>query len=93
MLGLEDSSKEIIEEIVMYELNLYNRDTEELVMDMELKDLSSEDVLRIFGFALEGNCADVSLAQLSEIEACVGYKFQQIEGDISICEIIDTVKI
>lgn len=73
----------------MYELNFYNKDTEELVMEIELKGLSGDDVLRIFGFALEGNCADVSLAQLSEIEACVGYTFQKVESDISICEVID----
>ncbi|MCD6724931.1 hypothetical protein LT012_16015 [Vibrio cholerae] len=62
----------------MYELNFYNKDTEELVMEIELKGLSGDDVLRIFGFALEGNCADVSPAQLSEIEACVGYTFQKV---------------
>ncbi|HHC6577397.1 DUF7683 domain-containing protein [Vibrio parahaemolyticus] len=73
----------------MYELNFYNKDTEELVMEIELKCLSGDDVLRIFGFALEGNCADVSPAQLSEIEACVGYTFQKVESDISICEVID----
>lgn len=73
----------------MYELNFYSKDTEEIVMDIELKGLSDDDVLRIFGFALEGNCADVSPAQLSEIEACVGYTFQKIESDISICEVID----
>ena len=73
----------------MYELNFYSKDTEELVMDVELKGLSGDDVLRIFGFALEGNCADVSPAQLSEIEACVGYTFQKVENDISICEVID----
>ncbi|MBY8220743.1 DUF7683 domain-containing protein [Vibrio cholerae] len=73
----------------MYELNFYNKDTEELVMEIELKGLSDDDVLRIFGFALEGNCADVSPTQLSEIEVCVGYTFQKIESDISICEVID----
>ncbi|EOE4705109.1 hypothetical protein ACKBZ9_003376 [Vibrio cholerae] len=73
----------------MYELNFYNKDTEELVMEIELKGLSGDDVLRILGFALEGNCADVSPAQLSEIEACVGYTFQKVESDISICEVID----
>ncbi|MEF1286107.1 hypothetical protein QTN94_19950 [Vibrio sp. M250220] len=73
----------------MYELNFYSKDTEELVMEIELKGLSGDDVLRIFGFALEGNCADVSPAQLSEIEACIGYTFQKVESDISICEVID----
>ncbi len=73
----------------MYELNFYGKETGELVIGIELKGLSGDDVLRIFGFALEGNCADVSPAQLSEIEACVGYTFQKVESDISICEVID----
>jgi hypothetical protein len=73
----------------MYELNFYSKETEELVMDVEVEGLSDEDVLRILGFALEGNCADVSANQLSQIEDCIGYKFQEHESDVSICEVTD----
>ncbi len=73
----------------MYELNFYSKDDEELLMEIELKDLSGDDVMRIFGFALEGNCADVSLAQLSEIEACIGNTLKKVDADISICEVAD----
>ncbi|SDH44461.1 hypothetical protein SAMN04488136_11652 [Vibrio xiamenensis] len=62
----------------MYELNFYSKDDEELLMEIELKDLSDDDVLRIFGVALEGNCADVSLAQLNEIEACIGNTLKKL---------------
>lgn len=65
----------------MYELNFYGKETEELVMEIELKGLSGDDVLRIFGFVLEGNCADVSPAQLSEIEACVAIPFKSVVSE------------
>ncbi len=74
----------------MYELNFYDKQTEQCVCDFELTELSESDVVRIFGFSLEGNCCDVSLAQLSQIEKCVGQTFN-VEGcDISLCEVIDS---
>lgn len=74
----------------MYELNFYDKRTELCVRDFELTKLSDVDVVRIFGFSLEGNCCDVSLEQLSKIEKCVGQTFN-VEGcDVSLCEVVDS---
>ncbi|MGB7997005.1 MAG: hypothetical protein WCF45_12870 [Photobacterium halotolerans] len=71
----------------MYELNFYDKETDELVRDFELPRLTSKDIFDIFGFSLDGNCADVSEEQLNKIELLLDRKFN-IEGcQISICEV------
>ncbi len=73
----------------MYELIYFDKGTEEVSVYFELPNLSHDDVLKIFGFALRGNCADVSLAQLVEIENCVGETFPRYNCDIEIAEVSD----
>ncbi len=73
----------------MYVLDYYDKETEELVVDFELPNLSHDDVLKIFGLALRGNCTDVSQAQLVEIENCVGETFPRYNCDIEIAEFSD----
>ncbi len=73
----------------MYVLDYFDKETEELVVDFGLPNLSDDDVLRIFGFALRGNCAEVSLSQLVELENSVGDTFPRYDSDMFICEVSD----
>lgn len=71
----------------MYELNFFDKDTEELIHEFELNNLSDENVFSIFGFSLDGNCADVSKDHLLQIERHVDLRFTSEDYDISICQV------
>ncbi len=73
----------------MYVLEYYDKETEEFVVDFELPNMSHDDVLKIFGFALRGNCAEVSQLQLVELENSVGDTFPRYDSDMFICEVSD----
>ncbi|MDD1793921.1 hypothetical protein LRP50_12325 [Enterovibrio sp. ZSDZ42] len=70
----------------MFELDFFDKKTEALLEEYTLTTLTPEDVHRIFGFHLEGNCADVDLEQLAQIERIVGKSFNSEGKNIFICE-------
>ncbi|SFQ35137.1 DUF7683 domain-containing protein [Enterovibrio norvegicus] len=71
----------------MFELEFFDKETEELLEERTLSALTNEDVYRIFGFHLEGNCADVDFEQLKQIESIVGGSFNREGRDVFICEV------
>lgn len=71
----------------MFELEFFDKKTEELLEECALTTLTPEDVHRIFGFHLEGDCADVNHEQLARIERIVGESFNGEGRDIFICEV------
>lgn len=73
----------------MFELDFFDKETEDLLEEHALTTLTSEDVLRIFGFHLEGDCTDVSPEQLEQIEQITGKAFNSNGRDIFICEVQD----
>ncbi|MEZ8029979.1 DUF7683 domain-containing protein [Enterovibrio norvegicus] len=73
----------------MFELDFFDKETEELLEEHVLTALTSEDVYQIFGFYLEGDCADVSPKQLEQIEQITGKSFTSNGRDIYLCEVQD----
>ncbi|WP_394134308.1 DUF7683 domain-containing protein [Aliivibrio fischeri] len=71
----------------MYELNFFDKDTEELIHEFELINLNDEHVFSILGFSLDGNCADISKEYLLKIERYVDLRFSSEDYDISICQV------
>ncbi len=72
----------------MFELGVFDKKTDELVISYEL-DVSSDDVSQIVGFSLQGNCADLSMEQVKNLERICGSDFQiNLEQHcVEICEI------
>ncbi|MBV7262417.1 hypothetical protein L6J37_05460 [Photobacterium sp. WH77] len=71
----------------MYILELFDKKTEELVVEHQLLELKDDDVLDLLGFPLQGNCADLDENQIIKLENVLGRSFNCVGYDAELCEV------